>query len=50
MTGENVSRFPYADEYEVHRVMPEEGTERGAILAMMSEMAMKENVVWESGH
>jgi sphinganine-1-phosphate aldolase len=45
-----VSRFPYADEFEVHRTMPEEGTPRTEILAMMSEMATRENVVWENGH
>jgi len=45
-----VSRFPYADEFEVHRMMPETGTARKDILAMMSEMAARENVVWENGH
>jgi glutamate/tyrosine decarboxylase-like PLP-dependent enzyme len=45
-----VSKFPYNDEYEVHRAMPEEGTDRTEILTMMSEMAARENVVWENGH
>jgi sphinganine-1-phosphate aldolase len=45
-----VSRFPYLDEYEVHRTMPDEGTSREEILAMMSAMASRENVVWEDGH
>ncbi|MGB8197367.1 MAG: aminotransferase class V-fold PLP-dependent enzyme [Acidimicrobiales bacterium] len=45
-----MSRFPYIDEYEVHRTMPEHGTSRSAILAMMAEMAARENVVWENGH
>jgi sphinganine-1-phosphate aldolase len=45
-----VSRFPYLDEYEVHRTMPDGGTSRGEILAMMSDMAARENVVWENGH
>jgi sphinganine-1-phosphate aldolase len=45
-----VSRFPYLDEFEVHRTMPEEGTPRETILAMMSDMASRENVVWEGGH
>ncbi|MGD0852076.1 MAG: aminotransferase class V-fold PLP-dependent enzyme [Acidimicrobiales bacterium] len=45
-----MSKFPYYDEYEVHRTMPEEGTARAEILAMMSEMAARENVVWENGH
>ena len=44
-----MSRFPYYDEYEVHRAMPEEGTARDVILAMMKEMASRENVVWEDG-
>ena len=45
-----MSRFPYLDEYEVHRTMPDEGTSREEILAMMSGMASRENVVWEDGH
>jgi len=44
-----VSRFPYLDEYQVHRTMPDEGTAREEILAMMSDMASRENVVWEDG-
>jgi len=44
-----VSRFPYLDEYEVHRTMPDEGTPREEILAMMNDMAVRENVVWEDG-
>jgi sphinganine-1-phosphate aldolase len=45
-----VSRFPYYDEYDVHRTMPDEGTPREEILVMMSDMATRENVVWEGGH
>src|SRR6204780_3931329 len=30
--------------------MPQEGTAREEILAMMTEMATRENVVWENGH
>jgi sphinganine-1-phosphate aldolase len=44
-----VSRFPYLDEYDVHRTMPDEGTAREEILAMMNDMAVRENVVWEDG-
>ena len=44
-----MSRFPYLDEYEVHRTMPDEGTAREEILAMMNDMAVRENVVWEDG-
>jgi len=43
-----VSRFPYYDEYEVHRTMPDEGTPREEILAMMDDMASRENVVWKA--
>ena len=44
-----MSRFPYLDEYDVHRTMPDEGTAREEILAMMNDMAVRENVVWEDG-
>jgi sphinganine-1-phosphate aldolase len=44
-----MSGFPYSDEYEVHRTMPEEGTDQQSLLAMMSEMSSRENHVWESG-
>ncbi len=45
-----MSRFPYSDEYEIHRAMPDAGTPKEDILAMMSAMASRENVVWEGGH
>ena len=41
--------FPYSDHYEVHRTMPEDGTGRAEILAMMSDMSSRENPVWEGG-
>ena len=44
-----MSEFPYAQEFEVHRTMPEEGTDRATILAMMSELASREDRTWESG-
>jgi sphinganine-1-phosphate aldolase len=44
-----MSGFPYSDEYEVHRTMPEEGTDKRSILAMMSDLSSRENHVWESG-
>ena len=44
-----MSRFPYSETYEVHRTMPEVGTDRHDILAMMADMANRENVVWEGG-
>ena len=44
-----MSRFPYLDEYEVHRTMPDEGTPREEIIAMMNTMAARENASWEDG-
>jgi sphinganine-1-phosphate aldolase len=44
-----VSSFPYADEFEVHRTLPEEGTDRDVILAMLGDMATREDRVWEGG-
>ena len=44
-----MSRFPYIDEFEVHRTMPEDGTAQEEILAMMADIAARENVVWENG-
>ena len=44
-----MSEFPYAQEFEVHRTLPEEGTDRATILAMMSELASREDRTWESG-
>ena len=44
-----MSGFPYSDHYEVHRTMPEDGTGRAEILAMMSDMSSRENPVWEGG-
>ena len=45
-----MSRFPYNDEFEVHRTLPASGTAKDEILAMMGEIAARENVVWEGGH
>jgi sphinganine-1-phosphate aldolase len=44
-----MSGFPYSDEYEVHRTMPEEGMDKQSIIAMMSDLSSRENHVWESG-
>jgi sphinganine-1-phosphate aldolase len=44
-----VSSFPYADEFEVHRVLPDEGTDREVILAMLSDIAAREDRAWEGG-
>jgi glutamate/tyrosine decarboxylase-like PLP-dependent enzyme len=44
-----MSDFPYADRYLVHRTMPDEGTPRAQVLAMLSFMSTTENAAWESG-
>jgi sphinganine-1-phosphate aldolase len=44
-----VSKFPYADQFEIHRTMPEEGTDRESILAELQAISQAENPVWESG-
>ena len=44
-----MSEFPYADQYEIHRGLPEEGTARGAILSMLEAMSRAEDPVWETG-
>ncbi len=44
-----MSGFPYSDHYEVHRTLPEDGTGRAEILAMMTDMSSRENPAWESG-
>jgi sphinganine-1-phosphate aldolase len=44
-----VSKFPYADQFEIHRTLPEEGTDRESILAELQTMSQAENPVWESG-
>jgi sphinganine-1-phosphate aldolase len=44
-----MSGFPYADRYVVHRTLPEVGTPRDEIIAMMSEVSALEDEVWEGG-
>ncbi len=44
-----MSGFPYSETYEVHRSLPEVGTDRHDILEMMADLANRENVVWEGG-
>jgi sphinganine-1-phosphate aldolase len=41
--------FPYADEYPVHRALPEHGEDRDAILAMLADVSSREDLAWESG-
>jgi glutamate/tyrosine decarboxylase-like PLP-dependent enzyme len=44
-----VSEFPYAGEFEIHRTLPEEGTDRETILSTLSTMSARENPIWEGG-
>ena len=41
--------FPYSDRYDVHRSLPEAGTDRTTLLSMLAEMSRAENPVWEGG-
>jgi glutamate/tyrosine decarboxylase-like PLP-dependent enzyme len=44
-----VSSFPYADQFPIHRALPEEGTDREEILTTLKTMSRCENPVWENG-
>jgi glutamate/tyrosine decarboxylase-like PLP-dependent enzyme len=44
-----VSDYPYADRFAINRSLPQEGTGRDEILAMLSEISSAENEAWESG-
>jgi glutamate/tyrosine decarboxylase-like PLP-dependent enzyme len=44
-----VSEFPYAEQFEVHRVLPEAGVERDEILETLRTISGIENPVWEGG-
>jgi glutamate/tyrosine decarboxylase-like PLP-dependent enzyme len=44
-----VSTFPYADQFAIHRALPEEGTDREEILTTLKTMSRSENPVWENG-
>ena len=44
-----MSEFPYSGEFEVHRTLPEEGTDRETILATLLTMSARENPIWEGG-
>jgi glutamate/tyrosine decarboxylase-like PLP-dependent enzyme len=41
--------YPYQDKFEVHRTLPEEGTDKEAVLAMLATMSEAENPAWETG-
>lgn len=44
-----MSGFPYADEYDIHRTLPEDGVDQATILTMLSAISSRENEPWESG-
>ncbi len=44
-----MSTFPYDGRYAVHRQLPNGGTPRSEVLAMMHTMASEEDAAWESG-
>jgi sphinganine-1-phosphate aldolase len=44
-----VSTYPYADRFEVHRVLPDEGVARERVLAEIDQMAAAEDPTWETG-
>ncbi len=44
-----MSTFPYDGRFPVHRQLPEEGTSRSEILAMLHTVAAEEDRSWESG-
>ncbi len=44
-----MSDFPYAKKYPVHRTLPDEGTDKAILLAMLHDISTEENKVWESG-
>jgi glutamate/tyrosine decarboxylase-like PLP-dependent enzyme len=44
-----MSAFPYEDKFEVHRTLPEEGTDKQSVLAMLATMSEAEDPAWETG-
>jgi glutamate/tyrosine decarboxylase-like PLP-dependent enzyme len=44
-----MSEFPYAGQFEIHRTLPEHGTDQDTILDILSAMSTAENQVWEGG-
>ncbi len=44
-----MSSFPYAEQFEIHRTLPEHGIEHETILSMLTTMSDAENKVWETG-
>ncbi len=44
-----MSDFPYAGRYELHRELPERGTDREILLSQLREISKTEDATWESG-
>ncbi len=44
-----MSAFPYDGRFPIHRQLPDEGTPRGELLAMLHTIATEEDASWESG-
>jgi sphinganine-1-phosphate aldolase len=44
-----MSGFPYEGQFEIHRVLPEEGASQKDVLSVLSTMSAAENPTWESG-
>ena len=44
-----MSSFPYAEQFEIHRTLPEHGIGHETILSMLTTMSDAENKVWETG-
>ncbi|HEY1762559.1 MAG TPA: aminotransferase class V-fold PLP-dependent enzyme [Acidimicrobiales bacterium] len=44
-----MSGFPYEDKFKIHRALPEEGTDKETVLAMLATMSSEENPAWETG-
>ncbi len=47
--GGPVAQYPYADQYEVRRALPERGVARDEVLAMAADLAAREDRAWEGG-
>ena len=44
-----MTKFPYAESFPVHRLLPETGEARAKILAQLESMARTEDETWETG-
>jgi sphinganine-1-phosphate aldolase len=44
-----MAKYPYAEKFDVHRALPEHGTNHDTLLAQLTEMQMSEDPSWETG-